>query len=223
MAADIVRVYVDGFNLYYGALKKTPHRWLDLPALSRRLMPSSTLDRVVYCTARVTPKPHDPNAGRRQNIYLRVLEDSPDVEVLYGQFSVNNTEMPRRHDTRCTCCAQTPPGCWCCRGPMVAVVKTEEKGSDVHLGVRLVADAYEGAFDTALVISGDADLQPAIDIVRNNTKKRVVVVDPRNRKRPVVSGDERRQLRPAALAACQLPTVCQLSTGATVRRPSNWT
>ena len=23
-------VYVDGFNLYYGALKRTPYKWLDL-------------------------------------------------------------------------------------------------------------------------------------------------------------------------------------------------
>lgn len=26
-------VYVDGFNLYYGALKGKPWKWLDLPAL----------------------------------------------------------------------------------------------------------------------------------------------------------------------------------------------
>jgi hypothetical protein len=26
-------VYVDGFNLYYGALKGTPYRWLDILAM----------------------------------------------------------------------------------------------------------------------------------------------------------------------------------------------
>lgn len=25
------RLYVDGYNLYYGCLKNTPHKWLDLP------------------------------------------------------------------------------------------------------------------------------------------------------------------------------------------------
>jgi hypothetical protein len=24
------RVYIDGFNLYYGLLRGTPHKWLDL-------------------------------------------------------------------------------------------------------------------------------------------------------------------------------------------------
>ena len=31
-------VYVDGFNLYYGALKGTPHRWLDIKALVEKLL-----------------------------------------------------------------------------------------------------------------------------------------------------------------------------------------
>tara|TARA_R110002072_G_scaffold29206_4_gene92759 strand:- start:564 stop:863 length:300 start_codon:yes stop_codon:yes gene_type:complete len=30
-------VYVDGFNLYYGALKRTPYKWLDLAALMAAL------------------------------------------------------------------------------------------------------------------------------------------------------------------------------------------
>jgi hypothetical protein len=29
----LTNVYIDGFNLYYGCLKGTPHKWLDLDAL----------------------------------------------------------------------------------------------------------------------------------------------------------------------------------------------
>jgi hypothetical protein len=32
-------VYVDGLNFYYGALVKTPYKWLDYEALSRLLVP----------------------------------------------------------------------------------------------------------------------------------------------------------------------------------------
>jgi hypothetical protein len=28
-----VNVYIDGFNLYYGAVKGSPYKWLDLGAL----------------------------------------------------------------------------------------------------------------------------------------------------------------------------------------------
>ena len=30
-------VYIDGFNLYYGALKGGPYKWLDLERFFRRL------------------------------------------------------------------------------------------------------------------------------------------------------------------------------------------
>lgn len=36
-------VYVDGFNLYYGAVRKTPYRWLNLDALFKLLLPKNTI------------------------------------------------------------------------------------------------------------------------------------------------------------------------------------
>ncbi len=44
-------VYIDGFNLYYGALKKTPYRWLDLAELCRLMLPTSDVQRINYYTA----------------------------------------------------------------------------------------------------------------------------------------------------------------------------
>ena len=36
------RIYVDGYNLYYGCLKGTPHKWLDLITLfERHVLPSA--------------------------------------------------------------------------------------------------------------------------------------------------------------------------------------
>ena len=34
-----VYVYIDGFNLYYGAVKDSPYRWLDLGALCAHMLP----------------------------------------------------------------------------------------------------------------------------------------------------------------------------------------
>ncbi len=34
-------VYIDGFNLYYRALKGTPYKWLDLDAFCRKLLPKN--------------------------------------------------------------------------------------------------------------------------------------------------------------------------------------
>jgi len=39
-------VYVDGFNLYYGALRKTPYNWLDILALCKALLPTNNILRI---------------------------------------------------------------------------------------------------------------------------------------------------------------------------------
>jgi hypothetical protein len=41
-----VNVYVDGFNLYYGAVKGSPFKWLDLGALCHRMLPNDTVQAI---------------------------------------------------------------------------------------------------------------------------------------------------------------------------------
>ena len=53
-------VYVDGFNLYYGCLKGTEYRWLDLGAFCQKLIPSNPINRIRYFTARISARPLDP-------------------------------------------------------------------------------------------------------------------------------------------------------------------
>ena len=50
-------------------------------------------------------------------------------------------------------------------GPTVHVIKIEEKGSDVNLATRLVHDAHRDAYEGALVVSNDSDLNEALRIV----------------------------------------------------------
>ena len=89
-------VYVDGFNLYYGALKGTPWKWLDLMALSRRLLqPHHRFLTVKYFTARVSATPADPSKPQCQDVYLRALKRyRPAVEVYYGHFLRHRVRAP---------------------------------------------------------------------------------------------------------------------------------
>jgi hypothetical protein len=73
----LVNVYVDGFNLYYGCLKGSPYKWLDLDALSRTLLPGDDIHRIRYFTARVSARPDNPACNRRQAVYLRALRTIP--------------------------------------------------------------------------------------------------------------------------------------------------
>ena len=45
------------------------------------------------------------------------------------------------------------------------------KGDDVYLATDLIKGSYEDLYDIAIIISGDADFIPAINLVRKNGKK----------------------------------------------------
>ncbi|MFW5857215.1 MAG: NYN domain-containing protein, partial [Planctomycetota bacterium] len=142
-------VYVDGFNLYYGCLKGTPFRWLDLVSLCRNLLPQNEILKIKYFTAHVKPNPNDTTSHLRQEQYLRALATTPMVEVIFGHFLRSTVWMPR---------AISEGG----KPQYVEVIKTEEKGSDVNLAVHLVNDAHLDLFDVGVVVSNDSDLFEAL-------------------------------------------------------------
>ena len=88
------RVYVDGFNLYYGAVKGTSFKWLDPVHLSRLLLPPGyVIDKLLYFTARVSGI-SDPGAPARQQTYLSALRTLPEVEVHFGRFLAKTVWRP---------------------------------------------------------------------------------------------------------------------------------
>jgi hypothetical protein len=86
--------YIDGFNLYYGCLKKTGYRWLDIKALVRTLVPvTHQILKIKYFTARVSGA-SDPDEPRRQAIYLSAIRTIPEVEIYYGSFLAKTIWRP---------------------------------------------------------------------------------------------------------------------------------
>jgi hypothetical protein len=62
-----VYAYVDGFNLYYRAIRAWDIRWINLVELVKgTLDPKDRVDKVRYFTARVSARAGDPDAPRRQ-------------------------------------------------------------------------------------------------------------------------------------------------------------
>ena len=51
--------------------------------------------------------------------------------------------------------------------------RMREKGIDIKIATDLLVGAFDDKYDTAIVVSSDADLVPAIDWVRNRKKKKV--------------------------------------------------
>lgn len=61
---------------------------------------------------------------------------------------------------------------------IVFIKKTEEKGSDVNLGVHLVRDGFTDRFDVAYILTNDTDLVEPIRIVAQEIGKPVIIVAP---------------------------------------------
>ena len=154
-------VYVDGFNLYYGALEGTPWKWLDLPALfAKVLQPHHDIPTVKYFTARVSGTPADPSKPQRQDVYLRALRRyRPEVEVYFGHFLSHRVRAPLAE----------PAG----DQRTAEVIRTEEKGSDVNLAVHLLNDGWLDAYDCAVVVGNDSDIAEAMRLVRHHHGKRI--------------------------------------------------
>ena len=162
-------VYVDGFNLYYGTLKGSRYKWLDLFSLFRGLLqPHHKIARIKYFTARVSGTLGDPAKAQRQNVYLRALHHyRPGVEIHYGHFLSHRVRLPLAAPTS--------------RQRTAEVVKTEEKASDVNLAVHLLNDGWLNAYDCALVVTNDSDIAEAMRLVKQHHRKLIGLATPGNR------------------------------------------
>ncbi|MCC7018016.1 MAG: NYN domain-containing protein [Rhodospirillales bacterium] len=204
-------VYVDGFNLYYGALKRTPYKWLNIMTLCNFLLPKNRIVGIKYFTALVTARPNDPDQPTRQQIYLRALRTLPNLEIIYGHFLEHVIFMPL---------ADPAPD----MPKRTRVIKTEEKGSDVNIASHLVNDGHKKRYEAAILISNDSDLVEPVKIVRGELRLPVGVLNPI----PDKPSHELRKyatfvkpIRKGVLAASQFPPTMQDAVG-TFHKPPTW-
>jgi uncharacterized LabA/DUF88 family protein len=90
---------------------------------------------------------HRPN----QEAYLKALQTTPLVVIVLGHF--------KRKRVKCTHPLCTYPG-----GRFFET--REEKHTDVNIAVHMLDDAYQGACDRMILVSGDSDLVPAVKIIK---------------------------------------------------------
>ncbi|MBK8985772.1 MAG: NYN domain-containing protein [Chloroflexi bacterium] len=200
-------IYVDGFNLYYGALKKTPYRWLNIAELCRLMLPHDTIKEIKYFTALVNPRPTDPDQLTRQQVYLRALRTIPNLKIIFGHFLTHEIMMPL-----------APP-----QSGYIKVIKTEEKGSDVNLALHLLSDGYKNVYDVAVVVSNDSDLLLPIQFVKRELGKKIGILNPQKHPSKVLiaHADFVKNIRQGVLSRCLFPTTLEDAQG-TFTKPETW-
>lgn len=213
------KVYIDGYNLYYGCLKGHPElKWLDPVALARRLVRSDLeIVGVEYFTSRVKTYPHDQSAVERQKIYLQALSTRADLSVIEGYYNRNKTWAPFVEDV-CRNCKQFPGG-------MAHIMKLEEKRSDVNLATGLLWDAFSGLADVFVLISGDSDFIGPVDLIRHKMGKQVIIFNPHASCRSDLEchATYYSTIPADALKSSQLPDSIPVGThGNFIHRPAAW-
>lgn len=240
------RIYIDGFNLYYGCLWRTPYKWLDLIALFEREILPSVLYRptpealpvdmqldpcaIRYFTAPILGRAaKGVDSVRSQAAYHAALSADPRISITKGYYAlarsiqyVIDADDPNKPPRQC---ARLP------------VWKLEEKQSDVNLALSLYEDALSGELDQLVVVTNDTDIAPALARIRKQCPKLVIglVIPTRRDAHPQGQPKEREPnvdlcqhadwtrscILSEELARAQLPRVVQGGRKA-VGKPLSW-
>jgi uncharacterized LabA/DUF88 family protein len=233
-------IYIDALNFYYGAVKGTPHKWVDFDALGRALVPRDHIGRIKYFTANVKPLSPGDRTHERQNAFLRAVAVNPIIEIARGHFRSDvrlRALAERKHLPEDLFVPALEPAADLAEmlanaqarrtkpATMARVVIPEEKGSDVNLGTHLLYDALKGHCDKAVVITNDSDLREPIRLAVAEGIK-VGVVNPHRHvptnKILTSVADFEIPLRPKTVATCQMPNPVVTAKGSQIHKPKEW-
>lgn len=160
-----VMVFIDfeNFNIaissYYRSLEKTAAR-LDYNVLPRKIVEALPGQNELVKTFLCAPKPDDflMQDPRRKSTYdwINGLKNQRYFTVIEGQH-IARPVYGKTMDIKDR-----------------SSYYVEEKGTDINMGAHLVAKGFLNAYDTAVIVSGDSDYVPVLNIL--NTIGKVTVV-----------------------------------------------
>ena len=210
-------VYVDGFNFYYGVVKNTGYKWLDFERYFTCLRANDDIRKIKYFTALVEAGAH----RVRQEALLNALQTRPLIETILGRF--------KRKRVTCMYPACNATGL----GDRVFEVP-EEKRTDVNIAIHMLDDAYQGLCEQQVLVSGDSDLVPALQMVRYRfpTIRTIVYVPARTQTRgrafELRRAAHRHRDLPLTLLEAPIPEKTQFPTripdgsGGLSKKPAEW-
>ena len=162
-------VYIDGYNLYYGCLKHSEYKWLDLVKLFedhilKAQAPNASLDQIKFFTAPTLGKfsSHGRESEQFQQRYHRALTQlyPETVDITRGYFSSAKAHLPvfkQPVDPK----DRTP------------VWRLEEKETDVNIALSIYRDCSKGIVDQVIVVSNDSDLVPVLAAIKDDFGDRI--------------------------------------------------
>jgi uncharacterized LabA/DUF88 family protein len=214
-------IYIDGYNLYYGLLRRSSLKWLDVVNLFATYVLDKTTEliEVRYYTAPVLGRmSDDPRSTQRQRQYLQALKRMypQTLVIIQGKILAS-----KPHQRLVRPIPQAPDL------QTVQVYDFNEKKTDVNLASDLITGAWIGSYEQAVICSNDSDLEGALAAVKKyHPQLRIGIVAPiQGEDHRHISGDLikyadwRKILSVVHIAASQLPSKIPNSN---LVRPDSW-
>ena len=156
-------VYVDGFNFYFGVLRNTAYKWLDIVSLVKHVChvqnPQIEVVSVKFFTAPVITRvaTKGDKALHSQNTYHKALINRhPEIlEIISGYYLLEKGNPPRY---------KNPVD----KLDRVEIWKLEEKQTDVNIALHLYRDTVHRKCEQAVLVSSDSDLESALAFIKQD-------------------------------------------------------
>lgn len=224
-------IYIDGYNLYYSRLKGTDHKWLDVGALLRDQIlkaqdPNANVVCIKYFTSPVKASyaRHGVASAHAQTQYHRALKaiHGDLIEIIQGFHIFGTTHMPVHIQ-----------GVEPDKQNLTSVWMIEEKQTDVNLALHVYRDAVRGLCQQQVICTNDSDLEPALQMVREDVPSmRIGLIVPlrkRNSTDEAVSNKRltskanwvRQHILDTELASAQMPSSVQTKKKP-APKPAHW-
>lgn len=144
MPKERIMIFIDGSNFYHG-LNKNIGKGIDIDfgELGKAICDNRELVRMYYYNAPLDQK-MDPERYKKQQRFFERLRRTPNFRLVL-------VRMQRR----------------VVDGRTIYAVK----GDDIHIATDMIVLAYKGAYDAAILVSGDGDFVPAVKAVQDMGKR----------------------------------------------------
>ena len=221
-------IYIDGYNLFYGCLKHSQDKWLDLKTLFVDKIvyeqnPHAEVTSIKFFTADIKAKvaSNGQSAQLAQQSYHRALEQlyPTEIQIIKGFYSLEKARL---------LAFQQPPD----KTQRVDVWRLEEKQTDVNIALEAYRDVAKARAEQVIFVSNDTDLSPALQALREDYGSDItigVVIPvrassnhrPGNQQLSVFADWTRKHIRDEELSESHLPL--QIATKKKpIKKPEYW-
>ncbi|MBK8283921.1 MAG: NYN domain-containing protein [Ahniella sp.] len=226
------RVYIDGYNLFYGLLKGTPYRWINPLFLVEQVLrgilipgqykPELTPVAVKYFTAAILERfARSSDSVTTQSDYWRALSAhlGTRLQIIRGRYEAR--------PARAHLCV---PGRPARLTDLVDIWKLEEKQTDVQLAAHALSDVLVDGVEHAVFVTNDTDFAPLFEMIKSTSSARIGLIVPSsgserravNQELAVRADWVRSSISEQDLLAAQLPWSVRLPAGDYAIKPLSW-